>query len=354
MRKLLLSFLFCLTLVACEQGKDSTPTESAGALGGNEQITEKSESEKLNQWFEEKYEEELMMSPIGLTFLGRKERYGEIDDMSEAAEDKQVAWKKQTVEEMKSTFDYNALSDDAKLSYDLWAYQYEEMAADIEFRGNAYVFNQMQGVHSFFATLMVSFHKVESHSDMQAYNSRLSQIGRGMHQLLERAQSYAEAGVRPPRFAYEIVTKEATAIIAGAPFDDSDTDSSIWADAQLKVADLVAKQGITEDQADALLAQAKTALVNDLEPAYQALVDFMQSDIENTSETAQGVHALPNGAAYYEHQLKWTTTTSMTADQVHQLGLDEVKRIRAEMEAIKEKTGYQGTLQEFFTYIRDS
>jgi uncharacterized protein (DUF885 family) len=354
MRNLLVGFSLCLTLFACGQSSDSTPSDAAIAPQSSEQIADKTESEKLNQWFEEKYEEEVMMSPINLTFLGRKERYGEIDDMSVAAEDKQLAWKKRSVEEMKSSFDYDALSDDAKLSYDLWAYQYEEAAADVEFRSNAYIFNQMQGVHTFFATLMVSFHKVDDLSDMQAYNSRLNELGRAMNQLLERAKTNAEGGVRPPRFAYEIVAKEAAAVIAGAPFDDSQADSTIWADVQKKVADLSAKQAIDEDQADALLAQAKTVLVNNVKPAYQALVDFMQADIENTSKTAQGVHALPNGKAYYAHQLKWTTTTSMTADQVHQLGLDEVGRIRAEMEVIMGQTGYEGTLQEFFTHIRDS
>lgn len=348
MYKIVLFIVLSFSLAACDKPTPTAVNEPVTA------VAEKTESEKLNEWFEVKYEDEIMTSPIGLTFLGRKERFGEIDDMSEAAEDKQLEWKRQTVEEMQANFDYAALSDDAKLSYDLWKYQYEEAAADVPFRSNGYVFTQMQGVHGFLATLMVSFHKVESHSDMQAYNSRLSEIGRAMNQLIVRAKSNAENGVRPPRFAYEVVANEAKAIISGQPFDDSDADSSLWADTNSKIAELLAKSEITADQADALLAQAKTALVNSVKPAYQNLVDFMQADIANTSEQPQGVHALPNGEAYYAHQLKWTTTTDLTADEIHQLGLDEVARIRSEMETIKTDTGYEGTLQEFFTYIRDS
>ena len=67
----------------------------------------KSETEKLNAWFEMKYEEQLMMSPLGLTFQGRKERYGEIDDMSKKSQLEKLKWKGDSVEEMKSTFNYS-------------------------------------------------------------------------------------------------------------------------------------------------------------------------------------------------------------------------------------------------------
>ena len=354
MRHFVFSLFIVLALAACDKPNVAPEAETVETQVIEKSETDKSETEKLNDWFEVKYEEEIMMSPIGLTFLGRKERYAEIDDMSEAAEDVKLKWKKKTVEEMESSFDYAALTDDAKLSYDLWKYQYEEAAAEVPFRGNDYIFNQMQGVHTFFATLLVSFHKVESFEDMLAYNSRLSQVGRGMNQLIERAKKHAEAGVRPPRFAYEIVAKEAQGVITGAPFDDSEQDSTLWADAKAKVAALQAKGTIDEEQADSLLAQSKTALVNRVKPAYQSLVDFMNEDIANTSELAKGVSALPNGDAYYAHQLKWITTTDLTADQVHQLGLDEVARLRAEMELIKASVGFTGSLQEFFAYIRDS
>ena len=87
----------------------------------------------MNAWFDEKYEEQVLMSPIQLTFLGRKERYDEVDDMSEAAEDKQLAWRAQTVAEMKSTFDYHKLSQEAQISYDIWEYQYNQEKAGVPF-----------------------------------------------------------------------------------------------------------------------------------------------------------------------------------------------------------------------------
>jgi uncharacterized protein (DUF885 family) len=355
MRQKLLTLLLLLSLAACGDQKQATQKDEAPtAPAQTEEVTSQSETARLNAWFEVKYEEELMMSPISLTFQGRKERYGEIDDMSEAAQDKQLEWKRQTVAQMESSFDYQALTDDAKLSYDLWEYQYDQALATTNFRRNHYVFTQMQGVHTFLPTLMMSFHKVDSLSDMVAFNSRLNELGRALDQLVERAKLGVEAGVRPPRFSYEIVIKQAGDVISGKPFDDSQTDSSLWANAQEKVAALLKAETIDQVKADELLAQANAALVTNLQPAYQNLIAFMQSDIANSSADAKGASTLPNGAAYYAERLANQTTTNISAEEVHQLGLSEVKRIRAEMEALMVKAGFDGSLQEYFAYIRDN
>ena len=324
---------------------------SSLSLGDNH---EKSETEKLNAWFEVKYEEELMMSPLSLTFQGRKDRYNEIDDMSEATQLKRIKWKGDSVEEMKSTFSYSKLSDAAKISYDLWEHQYESALAGKAFMRRGYVFHQMSGTHSFFPTLMMNYHTVETEQDMKDYISRISAIGAAMADLTGQTKIAAGEGVRAPRFAYEIVMKESKAIISGAPFDDSGTDSTLWADANTKVSALVKADTITQKQGDSLIKAVRTALINDFAPGYDDLIAFMADDLKNTSEEALGVHALPEGDEFYKYRLKSITTTDMTADQIHQLGLDEVKRIRGEMEVIKKKDGFKGTLQEYFAYIRDS
>ena len=324
---------------------------SSLSLGHNH---ENSETEKLNAWFEIKYEEELMMSPLSLTFQGRKDRYSEIDDMSEAAQLKRIKWKGDSVQEMVSTFDYSKLSDAAKISYDLWEHQYESALASKAFMRRGYVFHQMSGTHSFFPTLMMNYHTVKTEQDMKDYISRVSAIGAAMADLTGQAKLAAGEGVRAPRFAYEIVMKESKAIISGAPFDDSGTDSTLWADANSKVSALVKADTITQKQGNSLIKAVRTALINDFAPGYDDLIAFMTDDLENTREEALGVHALPEGDEFYKYRLKSITTTDMTADQIHQLGLDEVKRIRGEMEVIKEKDGFKGTLQEYFAYIRDS
>ncbi|WP_054113148.1 DUF885 domain-containing protein [Marinagarivorans algicola] len=358
MHRLPLSLFIALALPACSTQESSKlnalASETAQPTATSAVAAMNTETQKMNAWFEAQYETELLQSPIALTFQGRKERYGEIDDMSEAGHKQRLEWKRKSVEEMRRKFDREKLTSDGKLSYDLWALQYEDDAAGEKFIRNHYIFEQMQGVHSFLPTLMMSFHNVESASDMDAYVSRLSQIGRAMDQLIEQAQLNAQAGVRPPRFAFEIVTKEAKDIISGQPFDSSDKDSSLWANAKEKVAALVEAKAISQTQAKAYLASAKAALTKDFQPAYQRLIAHLEADIKNTPVQAVGVSALPNGDAYYAYLLKSKTTTDMTADEIHDLGLSEVKRLRGEMEKLKSKSGFKGTLQEFFAYIRDS
>jgi len=340
MFKPLLTLVATLALVACGNTNETTVQKAAEPVEtASNEVMVKSQTEMLNEWFADQYEQELLMSPIGLTFQGRKERYGEIDDMSEANETKQLEWKRKSVETMKAKFDYEQLT---------------AAAAGEKFKRRGYVFEQMNGTHSFFPTLMMSFHPVANLEEMQAYVSRLSQIGRAMNQLIERAELAINEGVRPPRFAYEIVRKEALEIIAGQPFDDSENKSSLWNDANTKIDDLLKKELINEDQAKELVEQVRAALLNDLKPSYQSLVAMIDKDMANTTELAQGVHALPDGEAFYKYRLKQMTTTDMTASEIHELGLSEVARIRGEMEKIKDQVGFEGDLQAFFSYIRDS
>ncbi|MEQ8952652.1 MAG: DUF885 domain-containing protein, partial [Gammaproteobacteria bacterium] len=100
-----------------------------------------------------------------------------------------------------------------------------------------------------------------------------------------------------------------------------------------------------------LRAAATDALLTNVQPAYQGLIDWLEQDIANTDPEARGVLNLPNGVAVYNQMLKSYTTTALTAEEIHQIGLDEVARLRAEMEVIKDNVGFDGDLQEFFRFV---
>jgi len=103
------------------------------------------------------------------------------------------------------------------------------------------------------------------------------------------------------------------------------------------------------------LADAYTGMVQEkIIPAYKKLEDFMKSEYLPAGRASSGIADIPNGEAYYKHQIKKYTTTNMTADEIHQLGLDEVARISAEMEKVKEQVGFKGDLKSFFNYVRNS
>ncbi|NND00513.1 MAG: DUF885 domain-containing protein [Gammaproteobacteria bacterium] len=364
MRCLIFSFLCGFALLACdnaEQAQKTTPApsatvqkEPAEALPEETKTPELTESQRLNQWFEERYQEELAFSPISLTMQGRKERYAEIDDFSEAAADKQLDWKRRSVQAMQAEFDYALLDDETKTSWDLWEYQYQNALLDAEFRRQGYVFHQMHGMHSFIPTFMINFHRVESLQDMQDYISRLKQASRGIDQVITLARKNADAGVHAPRFAYDMVIEQVQKVISGKPFDVSGADSPLWADVKSKVQSLLDAEAIDYEQADSLRLQAGNTLTVVLQPAYKRLIGFLQRDYENTSEIAQGAATLPNGTEYYNYRLQLMTTTDMTADEIHALGLSEVSRLRAEMEMVKKRVGFKGSLQEFFVFQRDS
>ena len=309
------------------------------------------ETARLNAWFEKKYEEQLAFSPIQQTFLGRKS--AAIDDMSIAAQDKQLAWQRASVAEVKQTFDYAKLTPEAQTSYDLWIYQLQQAEAALPFRTNAYVFDQMSAIHAFFPQLLIAFHRVDDAADLEAYVARIRESGRAVRQLIEISKRNVVAGVRPPRFAFDFVIDESTKVITGAPFDKSGTDSAVWADVKAKVADLQKKGMLDEAKARALLEDARVALTGPFRTAYQDLIAWQKEDRLSAPEKTSGVGTLPNGAAYYRERLANQTTTSMSADEIHQIGLSEVARLRGEMEAIRKEVGFAGDLRAFFAELRD-
>ena len=141
--------------------------------------------------------------------------------MSLAAQDRQLAWLRDSVAELKKSFDYARLSPEAQTSYDLWVYQLQQAEAALPFRTNAYVFDQMAAIHTFLPQLLIAFHQVENATDLEAYVNRIRESGRAIGQLIEISKKNAVEGVRPPRFAFDFVIDESTKIITGAPFDES-------------------------------------------------------------------------------------------------------------------------------------
>jgi uncharacterized protein (DUF885 family) len=310
------------------------------------------ETARLNAWFEARFEEQLAFSPIQQTFLGRKS--DAIDDASLAAQDKQLAWRRATVADLKKNFDYAKLTPEAQTSHDIWIYQLQQAEAALPFRANAYIFDQMTAIHAFFPQLLIAFHGVEAAPDMDAYINRIRESGRAVRQLIELSKKNAVEGVRPPRFAFDKVIEESTKIITGTPFDDSGKDSDLWADVQAKIANLQKKSAIDEARAKTLLADARAALTGPFKSAYLELIAWQKQDRVNAPEESLGVASLPNGTAYYNERLANSTTTTLTAGEIHDIGLAEVARLRKEMEAIKDEVGFKGDLPAFFAELRDS
>lgn len=329
-------------------------TALLGACDNNPPTTESKTTVSINEWFDARYEEELQFSPINLTFLGRKDRNNELGEFSYAAFAKELAWKKQTVEDMQRLYDYESLTPSEQVSYDIWLYQYQQTAASEPFFYNGLTFDQMNGIQSFIPTFLINFHRVEDADDLRAYIARIKDVRPRMQELMTIAQQSATAGAVSPGFALDGVIEQSTAIISGQPFvNHAEQDSDLWADIQQEAAKLVENATINQQQADALLAEAKTALQQNFLPAYQDIIAWAESQKDRAPEVVSGVGGQPNGVAYYNHRLSTQTTTDLTAEEIHQIGLDEVARIRKEMQGIMSEVKFEGDLAAFFDHVRD-
>ena len=319
----------------------------------SEEATEKDAPLSLTEWLDAEYEEQLMRSPMNLTYLGRSERKDELDEFTLESYQADLAWQAASVAEMESRFDRAELSEPEQLSYDLWKYSYEQSASGESYFYSGLVFDQMNGIHSFVPTFLINFHTVENVSDFEALVARLNLIKPRMMDALDIARESSKRGVVSPYFAMEGVADQSRKIISGQPFDaDAETDSAIWADVQRKVTGLLENDLLSEDEANALQAEAKDALLLSFGPAYEAIITWAEEERLSSPEVATGIGVQEGGDAYYAHLLAQQTTTDLSADEIHTIGLNEVARLRKEMLGIMDEVEFQGDLQAFFEEVR--
>lgn len=305
----------------------------------------------FNEWLDNEYATELDFRPLTKTNQGSKSDYGELDDVSEQSLDSQLAWRGDSVARMQTQFDRSELDVEGQLSWDLWEYQLEIAELNLPFRRHSYIFGR-NGPQSRLPNSLINSHRVDSVSDMEAYTSRLQQSRRYMSQYLERAKLSVAAGIRAPFFDYDQAISEIKRITTGAPFSD-EGDSALWADVSEKVLALQDAGLIDEPEATRLAGDAKDALLNYFKPGFDEVLAWLESDRINATEVAQGASSLPNGDDYYNVRLQTMTTLPLGANEIHELGFSEVARIHEEMEGIKRVVGFEGSLQDFFGFLRE-
>ncbi|WOJ92888.1 DUF885 domain-containing protein [Congregibacter variabilis] len=340
--------LLLLLLIGCSDSNVplSTQQEAAAPLG-----PVAAETRRFNNWLDKEYHVETDFSPLSKSRRGDKSAHGELDDVSESALASQLQWRRDSVARMQSEFQRAALDEEAQRSWDLREYQLERQEWSQPFQRHRFIFGR-NGPQSRFPNNLINYHEVSSESDMQDYVSRLRQSGRYLRQYLVRAQLAAEEGIRAPYFDYERAISEIDRVITGEPFSDGDS-SALWADISGKLAALLEAAIIDAKRADELSQAARAALLGELKPAYQEIRAWLVADFPNVSEEAQGAWSLPNGEAYYAARLSTMTTLPLTAEEIYQTGAREVARIQNEMEGIKRQVGFEGSLQEFFNFLRE-
>ena len=306
---------------------------------------QQSPSEQANATFDALFDESLKTSPEFMTYLGMRERYDEWDDNSEQAYQDSVALTQKHLETLKA-IDASALDKVSALSLKLYKQRLENGLEDTQWRYHGYPVNQMFGTHSSIPSFLINQHLIANPDEAKAYVARVKAVPLVLDELISDLSIRADKGIIAPKFVFAHSIRDSQNIIAGIG-EESEEENPLVADFKAKVD----KLALEESVAAQLMTELNAALVNQFVPAYEKLIATLEQ-LEARSEGNFGVWKLPDGADYYANALQRITTTDLTADQIHELGLSEVARIHDEMRAIMQQVEFDGDLLAFFEFMR--
>ena len=309
-------------------------------------VAQTDEDARFTKFLDEAFDERAALSPETLTSLGSKVKYDRLDDYTDAGEARSLALAEAQLAAMKRGFDPARLSAASKISWTLFEQQVARSREGFRWRFHNYIATTQSSPAGQFPVFLINQHRVDSVDDAKAYVARLREVKRAMGEICANLKEAAGKGIVAPEFTFAPIEADARKVISGAPFGEG-PDSALWADLKKKIGAL----GVSDAEKAKLLAEGEAALTGDVKAGYEQFI-ATQADLKEMAKGANGVWALPDGGAYYAFRLKVSTTTNMTADQIHQTGLDELGRIQGEMRAIMDKVGFKGSLQDFFTLLK--
>jgi len=339
----IISLLAIISSCSKNEDKKIEPTNPSQEETTSKSITE---TEKANALFEQIFMQGVKRSPIFQSFLGIKDDQDKWDDLSEERAQENHQINKENLSKINS-LDISKLDPQTKVSLDLMKQNLENQIADFKWRFHNYPLNQMFGIHSRIPSLLINQHRIKEVADAEAYISRLEGIAPLFDQVIEGINIRAEKGIIAPKFVYPYVINDSQNIIKGAPFSEGE-NSTLLADFNKKIQALE----ITDFEKEKLISKATKALKGSVKLGYENLIKAVKI-VEAKANNEDGAWKFPDGEAFYNNALARTTTTNMTAPQIHQVGLKEVARIHNEMKAIMKAVKFEGDLSEFFKFMRN-
>lgn len=327
---------------------NSNTQKKETALYSAEEI--KAETKKANVFFDKVFDEYVDRHPQLQTRLGIKKDYGKWNDISDAEAQKEIEYTTAALAEMKKEITYEKLDEQAKISYKLFDKQSTQEIENFKWRFHNYPINQMDGLHNDIPSFLINFHRIDNEADAKAYISRINGVDTLFNQLLVGLKIREDKNIIPPKFVFPYVLNDAKGLLTGFPFDNSKEDNTLLKDFKDKVNAL---KNIDEARKRALVDEAAGAMKTIMKPAYEKFIAYF-SVLEKKATEDDGVWKFPDGEAYYNAALKATTTTDLTADQIHEIGLKEVARIQNEMHEIMKKVHFKNdNLTDFFDFTRN-
>jgi len=325
----------------------SQPLESPGTSSSVAAIIAQLEGLSIDQFFEESYKQLLLRDPEYLTELGIAESFGLRNDQLTNISD---AYIRETYElqaailQLLREYDLESLTPEQKISYNVYEWYLDDLVRQQEFMYYDYpVTHFITGIQNELIHFFTDIHPVTSKQDAEDYIARLQQVNTKFDQLIEGLTLREQAGVIPPKFIVQWSLYDIGRIARG---------SAQYLPFYTAFEEKVDALELSTEEKQNLLEDAENAIDQSVIPAFQALKDYLEY-LESIAPTDDGVWQFPKGDAYYKYALRHHTTTDMTADEIHELGLQEVDRIHAEMRAIFDQLGYpeDGSLSELFDRV---
>ena len=299
------------------------------------------ENRKFELYLSDDWEKYLTNNPLFATYTGDKRLNNKINPNTIGHFLKELESDKSSLAGLYN-IDFLMLNNENKLNYKLKEFSLNESINSKKFPIYYLRLNQRGGIQSFYETgnrLVYS-----SPQDYFDWLERLEEFTNHINISLKINKEGLSKGITQPKMITKGVIEQIDAII------NSDIDANPYMKVFLEADETL----LTKSEKVTLIKDAKDLIKNKINPAYIELNMFLKNDYIVNSRDSIGIKDVPGGSEYYEDLAKHFTTTNLTPDEIHEIGLTEIKRIRSEMEAIIELVDWDGDFSSFLNYLRTS
>ena len=319
-----------LLITAC--GNKEEPAELAGADA----------SVALHALFDEHFERSLEMNPLRATSIGDDRYNDRLANVNGPEYRAGIQAMNEEFLERLLEIDRDQLGYQDQLSYDIFRINREQSLEGVRFPSHLQPENQFRSPMSAFVRLGsgASDHPFETVKDYDDFLSRADDFAVNVDQNIANMQEGMRQGIVQPRILMEKLVPQLESQIV-----DDVTQSAFYK----PVASM--PEDFSDEDRERLRRAYEDKIGNTIIPAFERLNNFLGDDYNSAARETVGLSALPDGAAWYDYMVRVRTTTDMSAEEIHQVGLDEVARIHVEMHKVMEEVGFEGDLDEFFEYV---
>ena len=292
----------------------------------------------LHQLFDEEWERGLRENPVNASYQGDKRYNDRWSDASLAAIEASQAADRKALERIRA-IDRTALAPADQLNYDTFLWLQEKAVERQKFRTYLQPISHQGGVQTLDGIAEIL--PFATTKDYRDWLKRMDAIPVVVEQTIALMREGVKAGSMPPKVLMQRVPRQIAAQIVEDP-----TQSPFYGAFQKF------RDGVPQSDRAALQAEAQRIIRDRIVPAYRALQTYFNNEYLPKTRESIAAADLPDGKAYYDYLAGYYTTTTLTADEIHSIGLKEVARIRAQMEKIRQEVGFKGSMGDFFTFLR--